>query len=104
MERVVSRLLVAFGTLVAAVAPLAVGFVAVAVTGALVYWLAGLAPISIFAPNVASMIGIGVAIDYSLFVVSRWTWEQEIDDALRAALASAGSAVVCRSPLTSTEA
>lgn len=33
-------LLAAFGTLVAALAPLAVGFVAVAVTGALVYWLA----------------------------------------------------------------
>jgi RND superfamily putative drug exporter len=91
-------LLAAFGTLVAAVAPLAVGFVAVAVTGALVYWLAGLAPISIFAPNVASMIGIGVAIDYSLFVVSRFRRElhagQEVDDALRRALASAGTAVV----------
>lgn len=91
-------LLAAFGTLVAAVAPLAVGFVAVAVTGALVYWLAGLVPMSIFAPNVASMIGIGVAIDYSLFIVSRFRRElragRETDEALRTALTSAGTAVV----------
>jgi uncharacterized membrane protein YdfJ with MMPL/SSD domain len=91
-------LLAAFGTLVAAVAPLVIGFVAVAVTGALVYWMAGLVPMSIFAPNVASMIGIGVAIDYSLFVVSRFRRElhagQETDEALRRALASAGTAVV----------
>jgi RND superfamily putative drug exporter len=91
-------LLAAFGTLVAAIAPLAVGFLAVAVTGALVYWLAGLVPMSIFAPNMASMIGIGVAIDYSLFVVSRFRRElhagQETGEALRTALASAGTAVV----------
>ena len=91
-------LLAAFGTLVAASAPLAVGFVAVAVTGALVYWLAAVVPISIFAPNMASMIGIGVAIDYSLFVVSRFRRELHVggepDEALRTALASAGTAVV----------
>ena len=91
-------LLAAFGTLVAAASPLVVGVAAVAVTGALVYLLAGLVPMSIFVQNMASMIGIGVAIDYSLFVVSRFRQEQnagrESDEALRTALASSGTAVV----------
>src|SRR2546429_9672924 len=46
----------------------------------------------------ASMIGIGVAVDYSLFVVSRYRRELNAgapsDEALRRALASSGTAVV----------
>jgi len=91
-------LLAGFGTLVAALAPLAVGFAAVFLTGAVVYWLSHATEMSIYVTNMASMIGIGVAVDYSLFVVSRYRRELRAgappDEALRRALASSGTAVV----------
>src|SRR5919201_2587749 len=91
-------LLAGFGTLVAALAPLAVGFAAVFLTGAVVYWLSRATEMSIYVTNMASMIGIGVAVDYSLFVVSRYRRELRAgvppDEALRRALASSGTAVV----------
>src|SRR5437588_7858832 len=91
-------LLAGFGTLVAALAPLAVGFAAVFLTGAVVYWLSRATEMSIYVSNMASMIGIGVAVDYSLFVVSRYRRELRAgaapDEALRRALASSGTAVV----------
>jgi uncharacterized membrane protein YdfJ with MMPL/SSD domain len=91
-------LLAGFGTLVAALAPLAVGFAAVFLTGAVVYWLSRATEMSIYVTNMASMIGIGVAVDYSLFVVSRYRRElragADPDEALRRALASSGTAVV----------
>ena len=68
-------LLAAFGTVVAAVAPLALGFAAVFVSGAVIYWLSRSFEISIYVTNMASMIGIGVAVDYSLFIVSRFRSE-----------------------------
>src|ERR687883_919232 len=77
-------LLAGFGTLVAALAPLAVGFAAVFLTGAVVYWLSRATEMSIYVTNMASMIGIGVAVDYSLFVVSRYRRE------LRAGVPSGG--------------
>jgi uncharacterized membrane protein YdfJ with MMPL/SSD domain len=91
-------LLAGFGTLVAALAPLAVGFAAVFLTGAVVYWLSRAIEMSIYVTNMASMIGIGVAVDYSLFVVSRYRRELRAgappEEALRRALASSGTAVV----------
>jgi len=91
-------LLAGFGTLVAALAPLAVGLAAVFLTGAVVYWLSHATEMSIYVTNMASMIGIGVAVDYSLFVVSRYRRELRAgaapDEALRRALASSGTAVV----------
>src|SRR5207247_2410196 len=54
--------------------------------------------ISIYVTNMASMIGIGVAVDYSLFIVSRFRRELHTgatrDDALARALRSSGTAVV----------
>jgi uncharacterized membrane protein YdfJ with MMPL/SSD domain len=95
---VLAILLAAFGTLVAAAMPLALGVAAVTLTGAVIYALAGVAEMSIYVTNMASMIGIGVAVDYSLFVVSRFRHElaegREEREALRGALASAGTAVV----------
>ena len=91
-------LLAAFGTLVAAAAPLLLGFVAVFLTGAVIHLLSRTTEMSVFVTNMASMIGIGVAVDYSLFVVSRFRqrlhegWTQE--RALRDALATSGTAVV----------
>jgi RND superfamily putative drug exporter len=91
-------LLLAFGTAVAALAPVLLGFAAVFLTGAVIYLLSSEYQMSIYVTNIASMIGIGVAVDYSLFVVSHYRSDaartSDRDLALRQALASAGTAVV----------
>jgi uncharacterized membrane protein YdfJ with MMPL/SSD domain len=91
-------LLAAFGTVAAAVAPVALGAVTVFLSGAAVYWLSRSFTISVYVTNMASMIGIGVAVDYSLFIVSRFRRELHDgateDEALRRAMASSGTAVV----------
>ena len=91
-------LLAGFGTLVAAVAPLALGFAAVFLSGAVIYALSRSFEISIYVTNMASMIGIGVAVDYSLFIVSRFRRElhegASTDEALGRAMRSSGTAVV----------
>jgi uncharacterized membrane protein YdfJ with MMPL/SSD domain len=90
-------LLVVFGSLAAAVLPLVLGFVSVIVTGALIYFLSQQIETSVFVTNMASMIGIGVAIDYSLFILARYREERArgLDqDAARAeALSTSGLAV-----------
>ena len=91
-------LLAAFGTVVAAVAPLALGFAAVFLSGAVIYWLSRSFVVSVYVTNMASMIGIGVAVDYSLFIVSRFRSELHAgsrpDDALARSLSTSGKAVV----------
>src|SRR5918911_1194974 len=91
-------LLAAFGTMAAAATPVLLGVVAVVITGAVIYGLASVTQMSVYVTNMASMIGIGVAVDYSLFVVSRYRRElragADSDEALRRALASSGTAVV----------
>jgi uncharacterized membrane protein YdfJ with MMPL/SSD domain len=90
-------LLVVFGSLAAAVLPLALGFVSVMVTGALIYFISLEMSTSVFVTNMASMIGIGVAIDYSLFILARYREERREgrapDDARAQALATSGLAV-----------
>ncbi len=71
-------LLAIFGSLAAASLPLALGFVSVLITGALIYMLSSVMQMSVFVTNMASMIGIGVAVDYSLFVLARY--REEIRD------------------------
>jgi RND superfamily putative drug exporter len=90
-------LLVIFGSLAAAALPLALGFVSVIVTGALIYFISLQMSTSVFVTNMASMIGIGVAIDYSLFILARYREERRAgcapDDARAQALATSGLAV-----------
>jgi uncharacterized membrane protein YdfJ with MMPL/SSD domain len=45
------------------------------ITGAIVFFLSQATPMSVFVTNIASMIGIGVAVDYSLFVLARYREE-----------------------------
>jgi putative drug exporter of the RND superfamily len=90
-------LLLVFGSVVAAALPLAVG--ALAMTGALAATLvlARWLSVSIYAPNIVSMIGLGVAIDYSLFVVSRFREEireRSPIEALARTVATAGRAIL----------
>ena len=91
-------LLATFGSLAAAVLPLAVGLGSVTITGALIYFVAQALPMSVYVTSAASMIGIGVAIDYSLFVLSRYRQEiargRSEDEARLAALSTSGLAVV----------
>jgi uncharacterized membrane protein YdfJ with MMPL/SSD domain len=91
-------LLAGFGTVAAAAAPVALGAAAVFLSGAVIYWLSRSFSISVYVTNMASMIGIGVAVDYSLFIVSRFRRELRgggsQDEALARALASSGTAVV----------
>src|SRR5918999_1511645 len=90
-------LLAVFGSLAAATLPLALGFASVMITGAIVFFLSQATPMSVFVTNIASMIGIGVAGDYSLFVVARYREENprgaERDEARRVALRTSGLAV-----------
>jgi len=90
-------LLAVFGSLVAGLLPIALGVVAVMVTGALIYALSLMTGMSVFVTNMASMIGIGVAVDYSLFVLARYREEiaagRGPDDARAVALATSGVAV-----------
>jgi putative drug exporter of the RND superfamily len=90
-------LLFVFGSVVAAGLPIGVGVLAV--TGGFVgtLLLARLMDVSIYATNIVTMIGLGVAIDYSLFVVSRFREEvgrHPVPDALARTMATAGRAIL----------
>jgi RND superfamily putative drug exporter len=65
-------LLVAFGSLVAAVIPLAVGQLAIATTLAITGLLARRFHLSVLVQNLTTMLGLGLGIDYALLMVSRF--------------------------------
>jgi putative drug exporter of the RND superfamily len=65
-------LLIAFGSLVAALIPLAVGQLAIATTLAIAGFLALHWHLSILVQNLATMLGLGLGIDYALLMVSRF--------------------------------
>jgi RND superfamily putative drug exporter len=65
-------LLVLFRTFVAAFIPIVFALVAVATAFLLLFILAGLTDINTVTPLLVSMIGLGVGIDYSLFIVTRY--------------------------------
>src|SRR5215218_3337283 len=90
-------LLFVFGSVVAAGLPIGVGVLAV--TGGFVgtLLLARAMDVSIYATNIVTMIGLGVAIDYSLFVVSRFREEvrrHPVPDAVARAMATSGRAIL----------
>jgi len=90
-------LILVFGSVVAAMLPLLVGLLGVAAGFAATAILAHVMPVSAYANNVVSMIGLGVAIDYSLFVVSRFRDEMQTaspEQALARAMATSGRTVL----------
>ena len=91
-------LVLVFGSIVAGAVPGLVGGTAVAVTLALMALLGQIASLSIFSLNLATMLGLGLGIDYSLFIVSRFREElargESIDRAIAWSLATAGRAVL----------
>ena len=64
-----------FGSFTAALLPLLIGGLSVAVSASLLKFFAQFTEISIYAANVVSMLGLGLAIDYALFIVSRYREE-----------------------------
>src|SRR5271169_4475980 len=65
-------LLVAFGSLVAALIPVAVGQLAIATALAIAGFLALRWHLSILVQNLSTMLGLGLGIDYALLMVSRF--------------------------------
>ncbi|MGH3341899.1 MAG: MMPL family transporter, partial [Carbonactinosporaceae bacterium] len=90
-------LLIIFGSLVAAAMPLAVGGLAILGAFTALRLLTYLTDVSIFAVNIVTMLGLGLAIDYALFIVSRFREElprqASVGDALAATMATAGRTV-----------
>jgi RND superfamily putative drug exporter len=68
-------LIIVFGSVVAALLPLAVGVLAVLGTFVVLTVLTFFTDVSVFALNLTTALGLGLAIDYSLFVVSRYREE-----------------------------
>jgi trehalose monomycolate/heme transporter len=90
-------LVLIFGGLIAAVTPLVIG--GLAILGAFVATraLTSVTDVSIFAINIITLIGLGMAIDYSLFVVSRFREElangRSTAEAVERTMATAGRTV-----------
>jgi RND superfamily putative drug exporter len=91
-------LMIVFRTFVATAIPIALALLAVGAAFLLLFILAGLTDINTITPILVSMIGIGVGIDYSLFIVTRFRQYLHEGlspvDAASEAGASAGRAVV----------
>ncbi|HEY8643128.1 MAG TPA: MMPL family transporter [Candidatus Dormibacteraeota bacterium] len=90
-------LLLIFGAVVAASLPVAVGVLAILGGVAATLTLARFTDVSQYALNIVTLIGLGVAIDYSLFVVNRFREElkagADTPEALGTTMATAGRAV-----------
>ena len=90
---VLVALVVVFGSVAAAGLPVAMGGISVAVSLALIYGLAHVTDMSIFVLNVTTLLGLGIAVDYSLLVVSRFREElreHPRDEAVAVTVATAG--------------
>ncbi len=91
-------LLFVYGSVVSAALPLAVGAVSVLGTLFVLRLIAGLTSVSIFSEDLTTALGLGLAIDYSLFIVSRFREElaagQDPDEAVLRTVATAGKTVV----------
>ncbi|MFF5359396.1 MMPL family transporter [Streptomyces scabiei] len=68
-------LVTVFGSAVAALLPLGVGIVAILGTNAILRGLTEVTDVSVFALNLTTAMGLGLAIDYALFIVRRFREE-----------------------------
>jgi uncharacterized membrane protein YdfJ with MMPL/SSD domain len=90
-------LILVFASLVAAGLPLLVAALAIPTTLGGVYLAAQVTELSIYVQNVATMLGLALAIDYSLFMVSRFREElrrgRDVGTAVTITVATSGKAV-----------
>jgi trehalose monomycolate/heme transporter len=90
-------LLVIFGSLAAASLPLAIGGIGIIGSFAALRILTLATPVSIYSVNITTILGLGLAIDYGLFMVSRFREElhrqASVADAVARTVATAGRTV-----------
>jgi len=93
----VIALLLVFRSVVAAFLPAFVGGGAVIASLALIFGLGQITTLSIFVLNITTLFGLGLGVDYSLFIVSRFREElahgQDVEEAVAITVATAGRAV-----------
>ena len=91
-------LLIVFGTVVAGLLPLVLAAFAVPVALGVIYAIALHVSTSVFVLNIASIVGLGISIDYSLFMVRRFREEltrgRSVRDAVGWTVATAGEAIL----------
>lgn len=81
-------LVMVFGSAVAALLPLGIGIVAILGTNAVLRGITELTDVSVFAQNLTTALGLGLAIDYALFVVRRFREELAAGADTRTAVAT----------------
>jgi len=91
-------LLITFGSVVATIVPLFVAIVGLAILSSGIALFSHVFSIAAFAPILAALIGLGVGIDYALFIVTRFRQELHggvsVEDSVRTAVRTSGRAVL----------
>ncbi|MCM2391797.1 MMPL family transporter [Streptomyces albipurpureus] len=91
-------LMVVFGSAVAALLPLGIGVIAILGTNAVLRVITSFTDVSVFATNLTTALGLGLAIDYALLIVRRYREEldagKNLPDALTTTLNTAGRTVL----------
>ena len=90
-------LIIVFGSLVAAGLPILLAVFSVVITMGIVYVLAQTMSISIFVLNISTLLGLGVAVDYALLMITRMREElayRNVSEAVATTVATAGKAIL----------
>ncbi len=85
-------LLAAFGALIAALMPVVIGVLAITLTLGFVALIAHLFPLSILLQNMATMLGLGLGVDYALLMLSRFREAVSAGEDRESAAATAATA------------
>ncbi len=95
---ILALLVLVFGSVVAALLPLAIGGIAILGTFAELAVLGSVTDVSIFAINLTTALGLGLGIDYALFMVSRYREQlaagDEVPEAVARTVATAGRTIL----------
>ncbi|MFI6337891.1 MMPL family transporter [Streptomyces sp. NPDC050535] len=90
-------LVIAFGSLVAALLPLVIGVIAIVGTLAELYLLGSVTDVSVLSVNLTTALGLGLGIDYGLLLVSRFREQlvhgDDVPDAIRHTVTTAGRTI-----------
>jgi RND superfamily putative drug exporter len=91
-------LILAFGSVVAAGLPVAIGLIAIIATLAVLWIIGSITDVSVYALNLTTAMGLGLAIDYSLLMVNRYREElaagRTVTDAVIRSVETAGRTIL----------